>query len=413
MLKKLIYVIIAVIFSWNVVIPNVMDALAAEKDVNRNGPAAHHFPESFEESRERFAGYEYQLQEIWKNTESVSYSIGLENLTIDMLKAEPEEKKNLLILSSGTHGIEGYTGSAMQNVFMENMLNQLPSENTGVWLIHSINPWGMKNFRRYNENNVDLNRNFIHNWEDHDYDMNTYYTELKSFFQPEKHAKNPANHDAAFFASLIQTAASHGTAKIETALLSGQYTNPEGVYFGGTEDEPSTKLVKDIMEEALNSEYENIVHIDIHTGYGPRYQMSIFSSIEETMTQNEAEKAYNYPLVFTPETEEYYVTTGDITEYFYKLKNRISPEKSLYSTTFEFGTLGEGTAASIQSLKRTVEENQNFQYPSQNHLADSIIKRRYKELFYPAEGKWRDKAAEDFQSALQGVLAHEGFLHRE
>lgn len=52
--------------------------------------------------------------------------------------------------------------------------------------------------------------------------------------------------------------------------MTGQFTDPSGVYYGGTEDADSTKLLKQVYQDALDSDYSNIVHIDLHTGYGPR-----------------------------------------------------------------------------------------------------------------------------------------------
>ncbi len=45
---------------------------------------------------------------------------------------------NLLILSSGRHGIEGYTGSAVQLMVMEEILNPDHLDTTGIFLIHGM-----------------------------------------------------------------------------------------------------------------------------------------------------------------------------------------------------------------------------------------------------------------------------------
>lgn len=70
---------------------------------------------------------------------------------------------------SGTHGVEGYAGSAiqlsaLQNVFSTNDTHVSSNESTNhptVFLIHALNPYGFVNNRRVNENNIDLNRNFL------------------------------------------------------------------------------------------------------------------------------------------------------------------------------------------------------------------------------------------------------------
>ncbi len=292
----------------------------------------------------------------------------------------------------------------MLDIFLEQFSPKLNIENTGLIIVHSVNPVGMKEMRRYNENNVDLNRNFIYDWDSFDKDMNPDYEDLKGFLQPEKEIGTITWRDLGFYGEIVKTVLTDGSTKIEKALLSGQYMQPKGVYYGGQEDEPSTKFTKGLFEEILLTEYANILHVDLHTGYGPRYQMSIFSSAKETMTQEEAQRAFDYPLVFTPDSDEFYVTNGDVPEYFAMLKDEIAPSKSLYSTTFEFGTMGDGLWASIDSVKRTVMENQLIQYGSDNDTTKKILDSRYREMFYPSERKWRDKAKEDFIQAMEGVM---------
>ena len=47
---------------------------------------------------------------------------------------------------------------------MEEFAPRLEAENTGLLLVHTVNPWGMKNHRRHNENKADINRNI--RWDD-------------------------------------------------------------------------------------------------------------------------------------------------------------------------------------------------------------------------------------------------------
>ena len=51
-------------------------------------------------------------------------------------------KQKLLILNSGLHGIEGYTASAIQCMFIDKILQQQLPENMGVLFLHGLNPYG-------------------------------------------------------------------------------------------------------------------------------------------------------------------------------------------------------------------------------------------------------------------------------
>ena len=315
------------------------------------------------------------------------------------------EKKNLIVLTTGVHGIEGYIGSVMLDVFFAEVYPTLDTEDTGVLVVANVNPYGMKYMRRYNENNVDLNRNFIEDWEAFDYNCNKEYPKVEGFLQPEGAIGNAFWHEAGFYASLAKEAIVNGADTISDALLTGQYQYPEGVYYGGSGDEKSTAYLKGIFGDCLDGEYENIVHVDIHSGYGPRYNMVIFNSVQDKTTEAEAKAMFGYDYIIATDSEEFYETFGDTTDYFYRLAKSKNSDKELYSTCFEFGTVGDDFMSSILSLKYTVDENRQHHYPTKNKIAEEVVSRNYMELFYPTETEWREKTVADFKSAIEGVLS--------
>ncbi|MEZ5229794.1 MAG: DUF2817 domain-containing protein [Acidimicrobiales bacterium] len=80
-----------------------------------------------------------------------------------MAEVGPEETDNAIVVVSGTHGVEGYLGSALQRHHLETY----DRDRTGgpvLVFVHALNPYGFSWVRRVNEDNVDLNRNFI-DWE--------------------------------------------------------------------------------------------------------------------------------------------------------------------------------------------------------------------------------------------------------
>lgn len=314
------------------------------------------------------------------------------------------EKTNLVVLTTGVHGIEGYIGSVMLDVFFREVYPTLDDANTGVLVVANVNPYGMKYFRRYNENNVDLNRNFILDWETFDLSSNKEYPKVDTFLGPTGKIGNALWHEAGFYLNLGKTAVTDGAGTISDALLTGQYQYPQGVYYGGTGDEASTVYLKDVFSQCLDSPYENIVHIDIHSGYGPRYNMVIFNSVFETMNEAESQAAFGYDHIIAYDSESFYATTGDTTDFFYRLAQQKQRETDLFSTCFEFGTIGDAFFDTILSLKYTVDENRNHWYPTDNPTSARIIHENYMELFYPTETAWREKTVEDFKTATLGVL---------
>ena len=87
------------------------------------------------------------------------------------------------------------------------------------------------------------------------------------------------------------------------------------------------------------------------------------------------------------------------------MANSKGTDKELYSTCFEFGTIGDGFLDSILSLKYTVDENRQHWYPTTNKITAEMVKENYYELFYPTEKEWREKTIVDFVDAMNGVLS--------
>ena len=327
-----------------------------------------------------------------------------DDLYIDSFYLPAEEQTNLIVLTTGVHGMEGYIGTTMLDVFFTEIYPTLDRANTGVLVVANVNPYGMKYYRRYNENNVDLNRNFILDWDSFDLSSNKEYPKVDTFLGPTGKIRNAFWHEVGFYLSLGKTAITEGADTVSDALLTGQYEYPQGVYYGGTGDEASTVYLKDVFSQCLDSAYENIVHIDLHSGYGPRYNMVIFNSIFETMTEAQSREAFGYDYIIAHDSESFYATTGDTTDFFYRLAQQKQAEAELFSTCFEFGTIGDAFFDTILSLKYTVDENRNHWYPTSNAISAEIVRQNYFELFYPTETAWREKTVEDFKAATFGVL---------
>ena len=315
-----------------------------------------------------------------------------------------DTQTNLVVLTTGVHGIEGYIGAAMLDVFFGEIYPALDHSDTGVLVVANVNPYGMKHLRRDNEHNVDLNRNFILDWDSFDRASNQEYPKVDTFLGPTGKIGNALWHEAGFYLSLAKTAITEGADTISDALLTGQYEYPQGVYYGGDGDESSTVYLKDVFSRCLDSAYENVVHIDIHSGYGPRYNMVIFNSVFETMTEAESVAAFGYGNVIAHDSESFYATTGDTTDFFYRLAQQKDTDTALFSTCFEFGTIGDAFFDTILSLHYTVDENRNHWYPTDNATSAQIVHENYMELFYPTETAWREKTVTDFVAATQGVL---------
>ncbi len=409
-MKKILFsilsVLLVIVVLLSLVGPHIVLMIARQPEVEENYSYSDSFYNSYDEIRTHLQDRVTSLREDGITVEVSEYAVDeSDDLYIDNIYLPSKnEKENLIVLTTGVHGMEGYIGSVMLDVFFEEIYPNIDTDKTGILVIANVNPYGMKYMRRYNENNVDLNRNFILDWNNFDLSSNKDYPEVKEFLQPEGKIGNALWHEVDFYLSLAKEALTKGADKVSDALLTGQYEYAQGVYYGGTGDEISTTYLKGVFNDCLDGEYENIVHIDIHSGYGPRYNMVIFNSVYETMTEAETQKAFGYEYVISHDSESFYATTGDTTDYFYRLAESKNTDKELFSTCFEFGTIGDSFIDSILSLKYTVDENRQHWFPTDNKVASEVVKENYKELFYPTETAWREKTVTDFKQATEGVL---------
>ena len=404
MKKKLFWVVgvlLVLVLLATVVGPSIILSAVRQPEVEESYAYSDSFYDSYEEIRTRLQELTGEL-----GVEISSYAVDEnDGLYIDSFYLpSTKEKTNLVVLTTGVHGMEGYIGATMLDVFFQEVYPTLDTANTGVLVVANVNPYGMKYFRRYNENNVDLNRNFILDWDNFDLSSNKEYPKVDTFLGPTGKIGNGLWHEVGFYLSLAKTAITEGADTVSDALLTGQYEYPQGVYYGGNGDEASTVYLKDVFSQCLDSAYENIVHIDFHSGYGPRYNMVIFNSVYETMNEKESQEAFGYDYVIAYDSESFYATTGDTTDFFYRLAEQKQAQAELYSTCFEFGTIGDEFFDTILSLKYTIDENRNHWYPTDNKLTEQIIHENYMELYYPTETAWREKTVADFKTATMGIL---------
>ena len=367
------------------------------------------FPESYEASRARFLRDVELLRPKWHTSRLESFPLkDHPDLNIDCFWAEPRRKENLVMISIAEHGIEGYVGSAMLKVFMDEFAPRIHSENTGLLLVHAINPWGMQNRLRVNPNHVDLNRNFVFDG-NFSPTVNPDYELIEKFLNPRRPVRTLTAEAFPFLANVIKNMISPGRARVQAASLLGQHRHPQGIYFGGAKLEEETTVLMNLYRTAL-TEYQNFIQMDMHTGYGPRYQMTVILPPLDLARSAEAVEKFNYPLIQKIDADEFYAISGDMGEYVYRLRNAEFPGKKVFACGFEFGTFGDSLPALMRSLRITVLENQLRHHGATSPEAEAQVRSEYEELFFPSESKWREKALADCRLAFSGILSAHGII---
>lgn len=368
------------------------------------------FSQTYTESRHKFRGLLSEVARPWPQAALHALPVGpeCEGLTVDVITAPPPgDKKHLLILTCGLHGIEGYAGAAVLQYFCQRFLPYLHPMNTGLLLVHALNPWGMHHRRRTNENNVDLNRNFLPDWKALDpKSFNPAYTKIDPFLNPP----SPLGRAAAlaFYPQAAGKLLSMGMDRFKAAALLGQYRYARGVYYGGREEQVSTTLMQDLFNQEAPL-YKNILLLDMHTGYGPRYQMTLTCSPLETMSSTKLKQAFDYPQIAKTNPQEFYGIQGDMVDYFYRHMQQCWPEIAFFAAALEFGTLGDSLTAGMKSIRAIINENRVYHWGAPSPAQAKEARRQFSELFIPQEEGWRKKALEDADRAIRGILAAREF----
>lgn len=184
-----------------------------------------------------------------------------ETLATDVALLGAADAPALLILSSGVHGAEGFCGSGCQVALLrdEQLLALADQQRVALLLIHAVNPYGFSHLRRTNEDNIDLNRNFI------DFTRPTHnpaYAELHDLMLPAQWPPTAANAEA-----LAIYKATHGEGAFREAVTTGQSAFADGLFYSGTAPSWSNRTLRAILR-SHGANRRSIAWIDVHTGLG-------------------------------------------------------------------------------------------------------------------------------------------------
>ena len=185
-----------------------------------------------------------------------------EELAIDVATAGPADAGAVLMVVSGTHGVEGFTGSALQHEWLGHRAADRPSD-LRVVLVHALNPYGFAWVRRVNEDNVDLNRNFV-DWSQPP-PANEDYGGLAQLLVPERWDDDTQQTTTL---QLLAYAEKVGFPRLQEVVSGGQYSHPAGVFYGGAGPVWSHRWLVEHLPELVGSA-RRLGLIDLHTGLGP------------------------------------------------------------------------------------------------------------------------------------------------
>ncbi|MCC6194881.1 MAG: DUF2817 domain-containing protein, partial [Burkholderiales bacterium] len=187
------------------------------------------FSQTYGEARERFLAAAHRRGLfVSHHVHPIARGAQGEELAIDVAVQGRADARNVLLLTSATHGVEGFCGSGCQLNMLHDDAFAAEVRDAGIRVVflHALNPYGFSHLRRTNEDNVDLNRNF------RDFSApvapNAAYAEVHGFIVPATWPPAPENE--ARMAAYIQE---RGEQTLQAAVTGGQCEFADGLFYGG------------------------------------------------------------------------------------------------------------------------------------------------------------------------------------
>ncbi|MCA9269152.1 MAG: DUF2817 domain-containing protein, partial [Planctomycetales bacterium] len=299
-----------------------------------------------------------------------------EPLTIDVAAVGPDDA-SAIVTSSGVHGVEGFLGSAVQHALLRRLREADAPPGVRHVLIHGVNPFGFAQLRRFNEDNVDLNRNFLDDAADYR-GAPPAYARLNGFLNPA----SPPSRLEPFAIQALWHMLRLGRQAMKQAVAGGQYEFPRGIFFGGHGPCKSTRIVFDNCDAWIGRS-TRIVHLDFHSGLGRFGEYKLLLA--------ESARAATFPWYVATFGAEHVepidapgATAYDASGGFGEWMQRRFRDRDYHFAAVEFGTYN---VARVLAAIRA--ENRAQHYTDKDSPRRRQAKAELLECFCPRDPRWR------------------------
>jgi len=342
---------------------------------------------------------------------------GLYTMDIAILRGTSTSKNNgggLVIHTSGVHGVEGYAGSAIQIAMLTHIGTPQPQAQTQattkhpptIIFVHAVNPYGMAHNRRFNEHNVDLNRNALHppEWKEmlgRDKNIANYDDFDRSFLNPPHAPHWFMDAYVKVWMKSLYAILRYGFVNMKRAMVAGQYHNPRGIFYGGNQLEPSHRLLWDFLEGFGIDDYGgSVTWVDVHTGLGPSGVDTLLLDPKSDYEKEEKwfpdapmqgfDSSSSSSNSNSDVSEGYELTRGLVNQFYEKLSTTESEHtsSSLPNNTLPPLILTQefGTVPGVLVARAMILENMAFHYAPQDQPRWAEYTR---DAFYVRTEDWR------------------------
>lgn len=346
------------------------------------------FSSTYEEARARFLEAASAIRAGVSSHIHPLEGMNGEEIATDVALIGASDATRLFIVSSGTHGPEGFAGSACQlGLLGDELARRAADRGVALLLIHAVNPFGFSHLKRTNEDNIDLNRNF--NDFSAPYPDNPVYEEVHPLLVPTEWPPSAGNEEK-LAAAMVQLAG-----RCTPGVSSGQARHRDGLFYSGMAPAWSNRTVRSIVRNHGTGR-RHIAWIDVHTGLGPYgHGEKIFGRHPEA-TLRRAVSWWGRDLIASTTADTISPrTVGHITG----CAPEECPGATITPSTLEYGTL-----PSLQVRRALRGEAWLAGHPDASPQVAAAIRRAVRDAFYVDADDWKGMVLGQFRAfALQTI----------
>ena len=352
-----------------------------------------HFSASYAEARRKFIAAT-RARALAVETHLLPERVGVEGepLAADVALLGAQASGGLLLITSATHGIEGYCGSGVQIALLhdEDFVRAANDARVPIAFVHAVNPFGFSHGRRVNEDNVDLNRNF------RDFNLpvpaNPAYADIHALLIPPTWPPSP-EHEAKNAAYI----AAHGLRAYQQAVSGGQYAFPDGLFYGGIRPTWSNRPMRAVLRRHAAGR-RRLGWIDIHTGLGPRgHGEKIFAGRNDAAELARARAWWGSDVTSIYDASS---SSAELTGLMFNATYDECPGVECVGIGLEFGTLP--LPEMLQALRA---DHWLAVHPEAAPPLRAAIRKQMRDAFYIDASDWKEQVYAQTREAALAAIA--------
>jgi hypothetical protein len=348
-------------------------------------------PRSYRQAREEFLDAARAAGARLRSHAHTELGLEGEALSVDVAEVGPEDAAHVVVVVSGTHGVEGYLGSALQRHHLA-ALGDAPTDGPAIVFIHALNPYGFSWVRRVNEDNVDLNRNFV-DWSQ-DRPDNAEYGQLADSLVPEDWSQESQDRTILELMAKLEEV---GVDRLQQIVSGGQYVHPTGVFYGGSGPVWSHRWLREFLAERLAG-VERAAIIDLHTGLGPWGFGELISSEGPGSAAYRRQSAWWGEVTSTLDGSS---VSADIAGDWLAAAPAIVPDTEVTGIAIEYGTVD--SISVLQSLRADAVLHANGDPTGPDAEA---IRAQVRAAFADDDPAWLATCTERYAAVVDAAIRH-------